>query len=397
MAHQGDSSPLLANIRTLTRALWRWRAWLLRALIAWAVIVRLQPADPHAILGAPHTVDTQKPKLCVHTRLIDEVEEWKIQQSLQLVREMGANHIVEFFPWAYVEGQRGRYDWASVDRIMRHAENQGVRVIARMGFVPAWAQGNDPRATLNTISPEAYPDFAAFIAAFAARYAGIADEIIIWNEPNLAFEWGYQEVDPAAYVALLRAVYAPAHAANPNVKILLAGLAPTLEPLGSPNGLNDLLYLQAIYQHGGKPYFDAVSLHTYGFTLPAQDPPHPDVLNFRRAELLYDIMQQNDDAHKPVYITETGWNDHPQWALAVTPSQRAIETIQALRLTESWGWLQQACIWMLRTPAPINSHQDGYTMITPAFQRKAIYYAVQRYARGTQEDTPLWLPPPAAP
>ncbi len=385
---------LQSNARLVAQGVRRYWAWALRAAIVTVVLVQLRPAEPRALLGDPQTVVSEAPHLCVHTRLIDEVETWKIQQSLRLVREMGADHIVEFFPWAYVESQRGVYDWGSVDRIMHHAENQGIRVIARMGFVPGWARGGDPNSTLNTLTPEAYPDFANFVAAFAERYAGVSDEIIIWNEPNLSFEWGYQGVDPAGYVDLLRAVYARAHTANPDVTILLAGLAPTLEQPGSPNGLDDILYLEAVYEAGGADYFDAVSMHTYGFTLPADAAPAPDALNFRRAELLHDVMARYGDGDKRVYITETGWNDDPQWALAVRPSQRAIYTLDALDIAAEWPWLDQMCLWMLRTPAPANSHQDGYTMITPEFQLKAIYYAVQSYAAGRSRSEPLWLPPP---
>jgi len=64
------------------------------------------------------TVETNVPQLCMHTRLIDEVEEWKIQRSLELVREMGAGTIVEFFPWAYIETGKGTYDWHHPDRII---------------------------------------------------------------------------------------------------------------------------------------------------------------------------------------------------------------------------------------------------------------------------------------
>ncbi|MEO1665486.1 MAG: beta-galactosidase [Chloroflexota bacterium] len=386
---------LTTNVRLLWWLLRRYGDWAVRVLVIALVLVRLQPAEPRAALGEPQTVITEKPHLCVHTRLIDEVETWKIQKSLQLVREMGADHIVEFFPWAYIENERGVYNWQLVDRIVSHAENQGIRVIARTGFVPWWARADIEQSTLNTLSEDAYPDFANFVAAFAERYAGTADEIIIWNEPNLAFEWGYTGVDPAGYARLLEAVYDRAHAANPDVMILFAGLAPTLEPPGSANALDDILFLEAAYEAGAGNYFDGMTLHTYGFTHPAEMPPAPDALNFRRAELLYDVMARYGDADKPVYITETGWNDHPQWALAVRPSERAIYTIDGLHIAEDWPWLDQMCLWMLRTPAPINSHQDGYTMMTPEFQLKAIYYAVQNYALGRERDSALWLPPPS--
>ncbi|NWG17342.1 MAG: beta-galactosidase [Chloroflexi bacterium] len=392
-------SVIIQTMLTLRSRLWRlfrvyWR-WFIRAGIVWLILVRLTPAPPRAPLGPQQIVETIKPQVCVHTRLIDEVYEWKIQRSLQMAREMGADTVVEFFPWAYAEPAKGQYDWTSFERIIKHARNQGLHIIARMGLVPAWAREDLENATLNYLPDESFDEFAAFVAAFAGRYAGVVDHIIIWNEPNLSFEWGYRAVDPAGYARLLEAVYAPAHAANPNVVILAAPLAPTLEPPGSPNGLNDLLYLEALYQAGAAPYFDALAMHTYGFTEAPEAPPAPDALNFRRAELLRQIMERYDDPARPVYITESGWNDHPRWTKAVRPSLRVAYTVNAFKWAEAnWPWLDKLCIWALRYPISTRSYPDNFTLLTADFQPKPIFTAIQAYARGWQESDDLWLPAP---
>ncbi|MBZ0292581.1 MAG: beta-galactosidase [Anaerolineae bacterium] len=383
----------------LMASLRRYRFWYLRLLIAGFVISGIAAAGPRATLETPQVVQTEKPLVCVHTRLIDEVWEWKIQRSLQLVREMGADTIVEFFPWAYIENTKDQYDWASADRIVRHAENQGIQVIARLGFVPAWARPDveDQNSTLNYLPEDSYADFADFVGDFAARYAGTVNRIIIWNEPNLAFEWGYQPIDPAGYVRLLQAVYPVAHAANPDIEILAAPLAPTLEPNGSPNGLDDLLYVEQLYEAKMSDYVDAVAIHTYGFTDPPQGEPAPDKLNFRRAELLHDIMTRYETETKPVYITETGWNDHPRWTKAVRPAQRIAYTLDAYHFVEeSWPWVDKMCLWAFRFPAPTQSYPDNFTLVTPDFQLKPLYFALQAYARGWERNAPLWLPPPAS-
>lgn len=371
--------------------------WLIRIFVLHTLISVLIPASPRAPLERQQTVEMNKHQVCVHTRLIDEVHEWKIQRSLQMVREMGADTIVEFFPWAYAEVAKGIFNWASFDVIVKHARNQGIRIIARMGLVPEWARpGKNQQTTLNYLPDESFDEFANFVAAFAARYAGVIDRIIIWNEPNLTFEWGYRPVEPTGYMRLLKAVYAPVHAANPNVIILAAPLAPTLEPAGSPNGLDDLLYLEGLYKAGASPYFDALAMHTYGFTEAPQAAPAPNSLNFRRAELLHGIMLRYDDPEKPIYITESGWNDNPRWTKAVRPSQRVAYTVNAFRWTEqNWSWLDKLCIWVLRYPANTRSYPDNFTLITPDFQPTPIYYAIQAYARGWKRDEQLWLPAPA--
>lgn len=388
------------RLRKLLQHFRRHWSWYLRGLVASWLLGALIPAAPRALLGTPQVVETQQPLVCVHTRLVEEVDEWKIQHSLQLVREMGADTIVEFFPWAYVESTEDVYDWSNVDRIVRHARNQGIHIIARMGLVPAWArpETDDEFSTLNTLPEASYDDFAEFVADFAGRYAGVIDHLIIWNEPNLAFEWGYRQVDPAGYVRLLRAVYAPAHAANPNVIILAAPLAPTLEPPGSPAGLNDVLYLQAVYEAGGADFFDGLAMHTYGFTEPPGVPAGENALNFRRAELLRAIMEQYGDGDTPVFITETGWNDNPRWTKAVTPSERILYTVDAFRLAEQeWDWLDKLCLWVFRYPVPTFNYPDNFTLVSTDFQLKPIYYAVQAYARGFPTSESLWLPPPIEP
>jgi hypothetical protein len=366
------------------RVVW---AWILRATLLTAVLRTMLPPAPYVVVGPPQTVETQHPITCVHTRLTDEVEEWKIQRTLQMVREMGAATIVEFLPWSYIEEQQGYYNWGRFDPIVKHAQAQGLTIIARLGMVPAWAQpgGDSPDAnlTMNYLTPEHYADFARFVEAFTRHYRGEIDRIVIWNEPNITFEWGYQPVDPANYVNLLKVVMPAARRGNPDVIVLAGALAPTLEPVGSQFGMNDLEYLSRLYALGFKDTFDVLAVHTYGFKFPPEEPPAQDVLDFRRVELLRQIMVDNGDEDKQVIITESGWNDHPRWTKAVSPGQRITYTIDGFQYAEeNWPWLENLCVWAFRYPRPVNSYPDYFTLVTPDFAAKPIYYALQAWARG---------------
>ncbi len=334
-------------------------------------------------LGPQRTVQTSNPKIGVHTRLTDEVEPWKIKRSFEMVREMGAPWIVEYFPWAYAEPTPGTYDWRHHDLVIDHATRQGLTVIARLGFVPAWAR--PPETTPLYLDDDYLPAFADFAAQFAARYAGQVDQIIIWNEPNLSLEWGYAPVDPQRYVTMLRTVYPAIKAANPTVQVLAGALAPTLAPPGSPDGMNDLAYLQALYDGGAANYFDVLAIHAYGWYSDPDEPPAPDVVNFRRTELLRQVMVENGDSHKSAMITEGGWNDHPRWTRAVRPGQRIEYTIRAYELAqEEWPWLESVCFWAFRYPWDAKSYQDYFTFVSSDFEPKPIYQEVQRYAQGTE-------------
>src|SRR5258708_39724795 len=202
-----------------------------RLLILFYCLLPLAPAPAHILPYPPQTVDSKHPLVCVHTRLTDEVEDLKVQRSLQMVREMGAGTIVEFFPWAYVEVSPGYYDWGHPDRIIDMARQEGLQVIARLGLVPDWALPKIPQQQVsnNYLTPDHFEDYARFVGKFVERYRGRVDHIIIWNDPNISLEWGYRSSTPAEYVKLLRLAYQAAHAANPGVVVLGGALAPTLE------------------------------------------------------------------------------------------------------------------------------------------------------------------------
>lgn len=359
-------------------------AWVARGVIAVFLIAQIAPAGLRVTLDPPQTVLTQRPQMCVHTRLIEEVPEFRMQQTMRAIREMGVDTIVEFFPWAYVERSRGIDDWSQADKIFKYARNQGIKVYARFGLVPQWARPDDPEhpTTFNYLPEESFNDFAAYAARFTARYQDALAGVIIWNEPNLSFEWGFQPVDPIGYTKLLSVVSPAIRAVAPEIPILGGALSPTIAE--GPEALDDLTYLRAMLDAGAGQYFDVLSAHTYGFGLPPDLPPDPESLNFRRIELLRMILDSYGLTRMPIAITESGWNDHPRWAQAVTPAERLTYTIDAYELArQQWPTVEKLCLWVFRFPAPINSYPDGYTLVSTDFDYKPLYYALQDYARGT--------------
>ncbi len=262
----------------------------LLAILSWAIA----PPRPIVVLGPQQHVITANPKIGVHTRLENEVDEWKIKRSLEMVREMGAPWIVEYFPWAFYEQEKGRFNWNHADTVVNHATRQGLTVIARLGFVPEWARpvtfvaedGRTHNTTYAYLDEEHYADFGDYVYAFVKHFKGRVRYVVIWNEPNLSLEWGYRHVDPASYTRLLKVAYARAKEADPEVQVLGGALGPTLSPDGSPWGLDDLLYLQRMYDAGAADAFDILAAHAYGWKFPADDPPAEDKVNFRRLELL---------------------------------------------------------------------------------------------------------------
>jgi hypothetical protein len=337
------------------------------------------PVAAPAPTATPAFIFPSDPKVGLHTRLTDEPDPEDIKREFRMLREMGGSWAVEFFPWAYIQpSDPSRYDWEHADLVVDAAVENRITLIARLDGVPGWARPSDK--TWRYLDATRYEAFGDFVHAFVSRYKGRVRHYIIWNEPNMAAEWGQRSPDPRGYVDLLKVAYRRAKEADPTCIVLMAGLAPTLEREGSSVAMDDLIYLRRVYEAGGAPYFDALAAHTYGLKSPAEEAPGPRKINFRRVEELRRIMVEMGDRTKEVYITEGGWNDSPRWSGAVRPSQRVTNTVDAYAYAKNIPWIRAVCLWASRYPRPAYTFFDNYTFLTPDFTPKAVYFEVKAYA-----------------
>jgi O-antigen ligase len=144
---------------------------------------------------------------------------------------------------------------------------------------------------------------------------------------------------------MLREVALNLRAANPQAVVLAAALAPTLET--GPLNLNELDYLDQLYQAGAAHWVDVVAVQPYGFDADPLEPPHPQTLNFRRAELLRQVMLRHGQANAPVWATAFGYNALPaNWAGSPSPWKSNTAAVQAQRTAQAiayarghWPWL----------------------------------------------------------
>jgi polysaccharide biosynthesis protein PslG len=325
-----------------------------------------------------------------NTFLSKEVEDWKREKTVQMMAEAGLGWMKQQFPWSEIEPKPGRFwddkynqnSWDKYDRIVELAERYGIRTIARLDNTPEWARG--PNTNQQT-PPADFDRFAEFVAVFVEHYKGRVQYLQIWNEPNLKAEWG-GKLDPAAYTALLCKVHARAKAVDPNIVILSAPLAQTLE--GGDRGLNELLFLQQLYDAGFGRCFDILMANGYGFDQPPDAPPDPQVLNLRRVELVRAIMERNGDAAKPIWLNEYAWNAAPaDFAPDKTPWQRVSEEQQAAYTVEGirymrahWPWLGVVNIWYFRQVGDIAQTEAEFyfRMVDPEWTKRRVYNEVAR-------------------
>ncbi len=335
----------------------------------------------------------------VNTFLQEEVEPKKRELAVKMIADAGFHWIRQEFPWEDIEiSAKGDYwdhkwdqdAWEKYDHIVDLADQYDLEIIARLSNPPAWsrAQGNDagPFAP-----PDDLDDYGDFVEAVVRRYQGRIRYFQIWNEPNIYPEWGEQPVSPEEYTDLLKVGYTRVKKACPECVVISGALAQTI-PLG-PRDLNDFIFLQRMYDAGAGDYFDVLAMQGYGlWSGPTDRRMRPRVLNFSRPLYLREIMVENGDAHKPIWLTEMNWNappaDFPNKQFGyVTPEQQARYAVLAFqRAQQEWPWLGVINVWFFKRATDTETDQAMYyfRLVEPDFEPMPVYDELQSYAHSDE-------------
>jgi GH35 family endo-1,4-beta-xylanase len=317
------------------------------------------------------------------------------RRSFEVLRAAGVGWVRQQFAWKEIERDAkgdfldrkwNRSAWDSYDEIVELARTHDVQIIARVDTSPAWSR---PGADWDRTPPERDEDLGDFLFALASRYRGRIRAYQVWNEPNLAVEWGQKAPDPAAYARLLRVAYARIKQADPDAIVLTAAMAPTIEE--SDRALNELLYLQQLYDAGAAGSFDVLAVQAYGLRSGPDDRRLSDGdVNLSRTTLVRELMVRNGDGGHPIWATEMGWNAQPASFEgpapygAVSDELQARYTIRAFeRAREEWPWMGVMASWFLKLNEPWYPVQPWhfFRILEPDFTPRPIYGALRQYAR----------------
>ena len=361
-------------------------------------------AGPQAPVAAIPNTDVDP--YGTNTFLDKEVEYWKKDRTMQMISQAGIKWIKQLFSWNEIEFKKGYFNddknqksgWQKYDEIVDLAGKYGIQIVARIDQTPAWA---NPAGGVPGGHPANYQDYADFLKAFVQHYKGKVQYITVWNEPNLEREWEpTKKVNPAGYVDMLKLAYKAVKATDPSVKVMAAPLAITLE---ENINLSELTYLDQMYKAGAKDYFDIMPANAYGLEFPPEAAPDPKVLNYRRVELLHNVMVQNGDTNKAVWFNEYGWNASPPSMPAdkltwrrVTEKQQADWTVQGIDYAKkNWPWSGVIFVWFFRQVGdiPDDASEQYFQMVTKDFVEKPVYTELKdsaiNYLKAQNQPTPV--------
>ena len=193
------------------------------------------------------------------------------------VSDLGAGYVRLDFNWYEVEHERGRFNWAVVERRVDEARSRDLRIFATLAYTPAWA-GPARNELPNDLS-----DWASFVRACMRRYG--SDVVYgVWNEPNLD---RFLEDDDSG--TKYRRLWQAAHEARiaVNRRYSLAG------PEISHHGIGDYYerVMDSMVGAGRMLAHDKVTVHWY-----------PDGPGLRR----YMERVRENAGGREIWLTETG-------------------------------------------------------------------------------------------
>jgi polysaccharide biosynthesis protein PslG len=326
-------------------------------------------------------------------------------RDLDLAQRAGFHWVKQRFEWRNIEGKgKGQFEWNEPDRLLSAISRRGLKVIARLDNQPQWASSTVQWP--GTGPPDRPSDWTDFLRALATRYRGQIQAYEVWNEPNLAREWGDKRPDPKAYMDMLRASYDAIKEADPDALVVTAGLSPTTD---TGNAIPDVEFVRAMYQNGLRGSYDLLGVHAAGYkadpcadpgevaqdpTLTNGDPSSPElrrVYAFRHVEDVRQVMVEQGDADKQIGVLEMGWTtdqrpSSPYAWHAVSREQQAQNLVGAFQCArQNWSpWIGLMSVIYIADPSMTQQSEQYWWAITnPDGTPRPAYTALKTLFTGT--------------
>ena len=232
-------------------------------------------------------------------------------EDIKSMQELGVSRVRVPLQWQLVRIRPGKYDWSTVDRLLKAAQTKNMEVLftIRSLFREQKKMSRYQRDRLQTFSTKVEKEeWILFVEALATRYRGQGVNYEIENEVNGDAFWkGTLE----EYLELLRTGYDVIKKVDPQAKVL-----PSAMGCGIVHHFqSDSVQQETWKWHDGwlQPIlstkkFDVVNIHNYYF-------PSEIVANgltfCSYLEHIRDLMKKSGVGDRPIWITETGYVSSP--------------------------------------------------------------------------------------
>ena len=171
--------------------------------------------------------------------------------EMKMIADAGFRWVRMDFKWDLTERERGRYDFAPYERLLRALDEHGIRALFILDY------GNPLYTADKAVRTEqARQAFARWAVAAAKHFAGRGILWELFNEPNVPIFWP-PKPNVNEYIALAQTVSRAWRAQVPNEKLI-----------GPATSGLDFDFLEPVLKAGLLDYWSAVSVHPYRQTNP---------------------------------------------------------------------------------------------------------------------------------
>jgi len=221
-----------------------------------------------------------------------------VARDFALMRDLGVHAWRGSFGWDDYEPERGRYDFAWLERFVALADSAGIALHPYLGYTPSWAAagGRDDQAWNDP--PRSLADWSAFVEAITRALGGHPSirSWEIYNEENVPLWW---DGSAEAYAHVLRRGAEAVRRGDPDARVLLGGMV-----------WPDVEWLETACAGGPPAPFDVLPFHAYPETWTPDSVTVERYLGGRFAEGFVADADRLCGRH-PIWINETGFATVP--------------------------------------------------------------------------------------
>lgn len=216
-----------------------------------------------------------------------------LDQGLALADSLKPDWIYVPVSWSETFPAPDQPNLAALEQVIAAAAQRSIPVVIGLTSAPAWAltpQGPDAALTA---------ELSVFLAQ---RFAPQVQAIELFPRANTVQAWGAPP-NPAAYLNLFRAAQDAMLAKNLNVTLVAAGLQPLPATIATGD-MNDLAFLQGLYDAGGRLVVRVISLQYVEITgEPLAAPTENEYRVLRHYEQVRQVMVKNQHLNGLLWIT----------------------------------------------------------------------------------------------
>ncbi|GAA3693331.1 hypothetical protein GCM10022224_068570 [Nonomuraea antimicrobica] len=195
--------------------------------------------------------------------------------------------------WSQIQRARGKYDWATLDRLVTGAERSRLPVLFVFGGTPGWASPDGPPAPYpdgaRAAPPDDLKDWEAFVRATVRRYTGRIEAYELWVLGN---DDRFFNGDLGTLAEMTRRASRIIRAADPDADVVCPGMG----QLWSHEGRDAM---RRFAELGGYAHCDVASVKLHQRS--ASEPPET---MLELADVAYKVLHEAG-AHPPLWSTGT--------------------------------------------------------------------------------------------